>query len=355
VPGGDDFVGWWSAGTNATVVAKDNKVCIGDKSYDALYFSSNGAWMQVAGDSATRKYRGWLYFIARAGKLTAINELPLETYLRGVVPCEMSPSWAPEALKAQAIAARTYTLTKIGAYQNEGFDVDDTTRCHTYKGFDAEDPRSDRAVQETASEIIVFNGKPIEALYATVSGGATASAWESFNGGGAPYLQSIQDVDKNGRPYAEGAKNFYWSFEVDAATLQAVFAKKLEGFGTLLDLRSMEKGPSGRTLTVSAVGSGGEVRVSGADLRRLLGPDKLRSTLFQMAKTDVGYRFDGKGWGHGVGMDQAGANGRAKAGQTCEQILKAYYTGVEIIRVPGSPVDLATRGSHVDRKTFRRG
>ncbi|MGI8923525.1 MAG: SpoIID/LytB domain-containing protein [Fimbriimonadales bacterium] len=352
-PRSPDFFGWWKADTTAMVVAEGDQVRVGDKLYPAVYFSSSGPWIKLIGPKTARRYRGWLHFTARRGKLTAVDELPLEMYLMGVIPCEMPPSWHPEALKAQAIAARTYTIGKIGAFVGQGFDVDDTTRCHTYKGVDAEDLRSDEAVRVTSNQIIIYAGRPIEALYATVSGGVTADASESFNGSGLPYLRSIRDLDAKGRPYAAESKHFYWTKEYTTQQLSAALSKRGR-IGGLQQLVVQVKGPSGRVLSVRAVGDTGELNFTGQDLRRLLGPDAIRSALFHIRRTEVGWKFVGKGWGHGVGMCQAGANGRANAGQTYDQILKAYYSGVEIIRVAGSPIELSSRSSRVDRRKFSK-
>ena len=352
-PRSPEFFGWWKANTNAMVIAEGDQVRVGDKLYPAVYFSSSGPWIKLIGPQRARRYRGWLHFTARKGKLTAVDELPLEMYLMGVIPCEMPPSWHPEALKAQAIAARTYTVGKIGAFIGQGFDVDDTTRCHTYKGVDAEDPRSNEAVRVTSNQIIIYAGRPIEALYATVSGGVTADASESFRAPGVPYLKSIRDLDAKGRPYAASSKHFYWTKEYSSSQLAAALSKKGR-LGALLQLSVEAKGPSGRVLSVRAVGDAGELNFTGQELRRLLGPDAIRSALFHIQRTEAGWKFTGKGWGHGVGMCQAGANGRANVGQTYDQILKAYYTGVEIIRVAGSPIELNSRSRRVDRRKFSK-
>jgi stage II sporulation protein D len=348
----NEAVGTWGAAELVKVRADGDWVRIGSKLYASIYFSGDGSKLKLFGPVATRKYRGWLHFSARAGKLTAVNEVGLETYLMGVVPCEMGPASPPEALKAQAVAARTYTLRRIGAFAAQGYDVDDTTRCHTYKGADVEDPRSNEAIRLTSGQILVYNGRPIEAFYATVSGGITASGSEVFKSA-EPYLVSIRDVDETGRPYAADNKYFTWTKEVTAEELLAAIAPLgLQG-KEVTEFAVGGRTESGRVSFVKVVSDGGEIAIPAGDLRKALGNDALRSTLFEISKTSAGWRLDGKGWGHGVGMCQAGAIGRAKAGQRYEDILRAYYSGVELLTVRGSALDLATRGgSRVDRLKF---
>lgn len=364
LPDTNELLADYDANSIAVVRAEGDLVRIGDKAVTNAYFSTKGDRLKLMSPAGIRSYRGWIHFSSKAGKLTAVNEVSLETYLMGVVPCEMPPSWHPEALKAQAVAARTYTITRIGAFPSEGFDVDDTTRCHTYKGIDSEDQRSNEAIRLTSNQILIYKGRPIEALYATVSGGVTASAAEAYGGPGLPYLVSIVDADEQGRPYAAAASNFNWTAEFSPAD----FAKLFPGTAFVLDRVEVEsRWPSGRVATVafygkfsSGGGSGpvtlddGKQVISSSKVRQALGVDVVKSTLFDIAKSPDGWKFSGKGWGHGVGMCQAGANGRAMAGQTYEEILKAYYVGVELITVRGSPLELATRGSKVNRQKYFR-
>ncbi len=123
-----------------------------------------------------RRYRGRLVvYLNDRGRLNLVNELPIEQYLRGVVPRELGPGAYPEleALKAQAIAARSYTLRNLGEFADEGYDLCGTPRCQVYGGMDDEHPLSDRAVAETAGEILVYDGQPIDALYSATCGGHT--------------------------------------------------------------------------------------------------------------------------------------------------------------------------------------
>jgi stage II sporulation protein D len=311
--------------------------------------------MKIIVGTTNRRYRGWIYVSAAAGKLVIVNELPLESYLMGVVPCEMGASSPVEALKAQAVAARTYTLTKIGAFAQAGYDVDDTTRCHVYRGADVETSTTNDAIRQTSNQILVYNGRPIEALYATVSGGVTADAREAFGGAGQPYLIPVADVDAKGSPYAAHSKWFAWRLDVTQESLQGKFRERGVDFGKIENLEVIDRGPSGRAINIRLTTAQGKIDLSARLIRDAFGVDVIRSTLFDVKKTSTGFRVEGKGWGHGVGMCQAGAVGRARVGQKYDKILSTYYPGTQLVTVSGSPISYAMRGSYVDRVKFLSG
>lgn len=348
-------IGVWKAGQAVTVTAVGNTVSIGGVVRPAAYFSGEAPTLKLSTSGVARSYRGWLYISASAGKLILVNELPLESYLMGVVPCEMGSASPKEALKAQAVAARTYTLTKIGAFAQSGYDVDDTTKCHVYRGAGVETAATNEAVRQTSNQILIYGGRPIQALYATVSGGVTADAREAFGGAGLPYLIPVVDVDANGRPYAAQAKWFAWTLELRADDVRAKFRERGVDFGAIENLEVSGRGPSGRAINIKLTTEQGTIELSARLIRDAFGVDVIRSTLFEINKTANGFRIDGKGWGHGVGMCQAGAVGRARAGQKYSQILAAYYPGTQLVTVPGSPISYAARGSYVDRVKFLSG
>jgi stage II sporulation protein D len=341
----------WKPNEQLTLIAEGSNVVIGEKRLAAVYFSSEAPAMKVTAGNAARRYRGWLYIFATAGKLTLVNELPLESYLMGVVPCEMGNGSPMEALKAQAVAARTYTLTKVGAFAKHGYDVDDTTRCHLYRGMDAEKASTNEAIRLTANQIVTYAGRPIQAVYATVSGGVTADAREAFGGAGAPYLIPINDRDPKGNFYGAHAKFFAWYVDLPAAAVRAKFKERGVDFGAIENVEVIDRGPSGRAVNIRLTTEQGMITLNATLIRDAFGVDVIRSTLFTISKTATGYRVDGRGWGHGAGMCQAGAIGRARAGQSYGQILAAYYPGTQLVTV-SEPLDLATRGSYVDRIKF---
>ena len=215
-----------------------------------------------------RPYRGQLQVSVAAGRLRAVNHVGLEGYLFGVVPSEMPHHWLPEALKAQAVAARTYALAvrKIGG----DFDLYPDVRSQVYRGIAGEKPSATAAVQATAGRVVLYRGRIAKTYFFSTSGGRTATVTDVWPGSEpTPYLVSVDD------PYDSASPHHQWGpLSVKAARLTRV----LRAPGRLLDVRASVT-PSGRVRTVTAVGSQGESTVTGADVRRALG---LRSTWFRM-------------------------------------------------------------------------
>jgi stage II sporulation protein D len=354
-PATNQRIAAWKGGEALTLLADGSNVALGSRRLSAVYFSAESPTLKLTAGTVSRRYRGWLYVFAVDGKLTLVNELPLESYLMGVVPCEMGAASPAEALKAQAVAARTYTLTKIGSFSKQGYDVDDTTRCHVYRGADMESAATNEAIRATSNQILTYAGKPIEALYATVSGGVTADAREAFGGNGLPYLVPVVDTDPNGTPYGAHSKWFAWYLDIPAEAMRAKFKERGVDLGGIENVEVVDKGPSGRAVNIRLTTESGQFDLSARLIRDAFGVDTVRSTLFTISKTKEGFRISGNGWGHGVGMCQAGAVGRARAGQSYGQILSTYYPGTKLLTVEGTPLSYATRGSYVDRVKFLSG
>ena len=222
---------------------------------------------QPAGGSLElkRRYRGSIQIDVVSGRLRAINVVGLEQYLYGVVPSEMPNTWHPEALKAQAVAARSYALAtrKIGP-----FDLYPDTRSQVYLGIDHEKPSTTAAVDATAGKVLLFEGQVAKTFFFSTSGGRTASA-EDVWGKPVPYLVSVPD------PYDSISPYHNWG---PFAFTGAKLARVLKMSGRVLDLRP-ELNSSGRIETLTVVGTKGSVSVPGNDLRRRLG---LRSTWFSV-------------------------------------------------------------------------
>ncbi len=275
--------------------------------------------------------------------LEVVNELPFETYLQGVVPTEVPSSWPEEALKAQAIAARTYAFhevaTKLEALPPGSpapdFHLDDTVQSQAYLGLTKAVPATDRAVQATAGQIVTYEGRVIRAYFSADSGGHTESAKNAW-GSELPYCQARAEV------YDSEAFPTRWTKEWTTPELERV-ARERAWIGpsdtiTSVEVRDSERWASGRASLVHfRLKSGKTVSIPAPQVRLALG---LRSTLFQVeSKGDgSGTVFQGRGWGHGVGMAQYGAWALATTrGWKAEEILKFYYTGTEVTRLPTSP------------------
>lgn len=279
-------------------------------------------------------YRGTLTVRREADRtLQVIDTIPIEDYLYGVIPAEIGTRVPLEAMKAQAVAARTYALKNRGKFGAEGFDLDDTTRCEGYAGVDGETPLSNAAVDATRGQVLTYRGDLIDAPYSTDSGGMTACD----TNGDCPYLQAIRDApSKDGPDYACTGKYHTWSKEYTPEELSAALAKDPRTrVGQFVSLAIDGSDASGRIMTATVAGADGTMKtITGPQLRQILGYDVLRSTLVTLTVTAEGnYRFDGKGWGHGLGMSQDGAVAMASAPyrESYKEILQHYYVGTKIV------------------------
>jgi SpoIID/LytB domain protein len=267
-------------------------------------------------------YRGSLLAaINEDGTFTVINTLDLESYLYGVVPREMPASWPKEALAAQAVAARTYAMSRLGQFEAEGFDVFDTTKDQVYGGASAEHKNSTAAVELTRGVGAVdLDGARVNALYFSTAGGCTEDNDAVFEEDPLPYLRSVKTT------WDAESPNFSWALSLTKAELEGKLNKNpASKIGELSTITLRGKTTAGRWTWVELEGSLGTKTLRGHQFRKTLGASRLKSTLFTMTEADDVYTFDGKGYGHGVGMCQYSAKGMAAAGYTHRQILRTFY------------------------------
>ncbi len=269
-----------------------------------------------------RLYRGiiWIQKSLKAtGKIAAINVVDLEDYLLSVVPAEMPSGWPLEALKAQAIVARSYALANRGKHESRGFDVKATAEDQVYSGVSSETESTNQAVAETSGIIVEHEGKPASAFFHSTSGGFTEVA-EFVWGGSAPFLHAVPDYD-------DASPHFSWSRKFTPADLDKALSGSGQDAGEVMGMFVVSRAPSMRARQVLVVGSR-ETKLVGADtVRRLL---KLPSTNFNVGCLPDCYEFAGRGFGHGLGMSQWGARALAERGYNAAQILKYYYKDVAL-------------------------
>lgn len=317
-----------------------------------------GGVLDVDGD---RRYLGTIELRVRGnGGLVSINELSMEGYLEGLA--EMPARWPEEALKAQAVAARTYAWDSIerGTFRRRGlgYDICATVACQVFHGRDVvEGPFGERwaaAVAATAGEVLAYEGDPILARYSSSSGGRTQDNEEVFpREGPRPYLKGVDD------PYDEVSPLHRWTTRFTREEFDALLARS-ESLGTAVPVadafvRSVEGGEDelvvvGRDGTRAAVGvsafrffasdvapsiDGDRFPGPRADGGRL--PATMPSSRFEIEVTDSGVVIEGRGFGHGVGMSQYGALGQAEAGIGYADILASYYQGLRPVRPPELP------------------
>jgi len=274
-----------------------------------------------------RSYRGRLLLFRSAdGDLAVVNVLGLEEYLFGVVPCEIGPinDRTLEAVKAQSVAARSFTIGRLGRRKGLGHDLYDSyLRDQEYRGIERETELSRKAVLATRGEVLEFQGDVCEALYHGNCGGVTAN-------GSRPYLKSVPDTPghRRGRKaYCSAKPNFSWQASFGKESLDAV-ASRLSGKKCRVRSGRLESDrQSGRVKYLDFATDRGSVRLPGSDFRMAMG---LRSTAFTMAIGGRSVSFTGHGWGHGSGMCQDGAVAMAEAGASYREILQQYYSGVDL-------------------------
>lgn len=308
--------------------------------------ADSGSVMRLNGQG----YRGTLELRRGDSGLVVVNIVPLEQYLAGVVGAEMGPRTPEEfeALKAQAIVSRTYAIRNQGRGTARGFDFVGTVNDQVYAGLATENALATAAVAATRGQILTWNHQPIDAFYFSTCGGQTEDGTAVFAGADRPYLRSVDDRDPSGTPYCITSPRFHWATGWTAAELAATLRRTLpaEGLpaaraGDLRDLRVTGRTRTDRVATLALVGSSGRTILAGQLIRRALMPPDgglLRSTDFTIRITRTGgaierVDIDGTGNGHGVGMCQWGAIGRARAGQDVATILTSYFPGTAIERL----------------------
>jgi len=262
-----------------------------------------------------------------------VNGLDIEKYLEGVVNGEFSSQWNAEAIAAQVIAARTYALYQIREARRKGrhYDVDSTTRDQVYLGAAGEDFKASQAVAGTRGLVVTetqnpgrpFKIAPIKAFYHSTCGGVTESARSVFGEDHPSMHQGVQCLHCGSSP------RFRWRLEVS----QAQMDHALKGYrrGGVRQVEVLSRFPSGRVKTVRVNFVSGTEIVPAARLRLLMGADVLKSTYFELTHSGT-WHFEGRGFGHGVGMCQWGAKEMGAAGYPREQILSHYYPGTRLLR-----------------------
>jgi stage II sporulation protein D len=310
-----------------------------------------GSTLTVGG----RPYRGTaLVQTARPGTLTLVNVLDMEAYLLGVVPHEIGRVGEDllQAAKAQAIAARTYAVAHRGRRSALGFDYYATVQDQVYGGAGSEFGVTDRAVRETAGEVLLHQGAPVEAYYHSTCAGRTAAIDEVWNDRPRPYLVSVIDVNpQTGQAYDHFSNRFRWSQSWTAEQFNGILARTLadslpagvRSVGEVREMEILERTTSGRVARMRIQTTTATFHIGRDRLRWiLLTPEErlLNSSLLhqiELTRNGAGrvtaVTIHGGGWGHGIGMCQVGAMGRARAGQDYRTILTTYYPGTEIRRL----------------------
>ena len=343
---------------------------------DAFCFKArNGGTVKVSGKG---EYRGAIMADRTYSKaVSVVNLVDMDDYLASVVGSEMYPTWHIEALKAQAVIARTYALTR-SAYDKYGIDVTDDTRTQAYSGVAKETESTYKAAHETSGMVVKYNGRLADTYFGAMSGGKTANSHSAWGGADIPYLVSVDDIYED----VENIKGDIWQVKYTPAEIKEKLSKAGVNIGDVTGVTVAEKGNDMRvtkliisgtegnhTITFEkcrtffnlksqyySVSGGGTVQntasvisangVSNADLgnAKVLSANGISDmpqgayvkgalhtvVLSNANDADIEYVFDGRGSGHGIGMSQYGAQGMAKAGFLYTDIIKFYFTGVTV-------------------------
>lgn len=322
-------------------------------------------------------YRDYLTLNRVDEELIIINYLPLEHYLYGVVPREMSVNWPLEALKAQAVAARNYALVSMRKHEDLGYDLCDTQHCQVYAGYDWESLKSNKAVDETYGKVLKYNGKLVNAYFHSNSGGHTENSenvWEYE----IPYLRGVKD------DFSIGAPNDSWQLVLSSKEVKEKLEANGINIGDIYSIEPLNISDYGRVLELKIEGADGIEILKKEKSRKVFGYGSLKSIWFTVksdadvyvvngtdlepVKTTLNkvhvvsangtttstrsaysqvkitngdkinimpvvpnmYIFEGRGWGHGLGMSQWGAKKMAELGYNYKQILEYYYTGAKV-------------------------
>lgn len=299
-----------------------------------------------------RRYRGEIVITAGDSGLIVVNHLPVETYLRGVVPLEIGDRAIGEeaAVAAQAVAARSYTyarLIALGPSPSRPWDLRSSVSDQVYGGADAEKPIADLAIGMTRNLVLRYAGRIVNAVYHSTCGGSTAEAPELWQTQGEPYLQRVSDrIPGTDRYYCDISPRFAWTRTLDARTLASGLEAYLRSYatvsgaiGTVRTVEVANRTPSGRVDTLAIHTDRGRRVVRANSLRYVLrqpGGEILNSTYVTLEPA-IGadgrltrLTITGNGYGHGVGMCQWGAIGRSRAGQDFRTILNTYYPGTTV-------------------------
>ena len=306
----------------------------------------NGALLSVGG----APYRGDLALYASDTGVLVVNVVKIDDYLRGVVPLEIGTRSDADsaAVQAQAVTARSYAYVHLTAEPSRVFDVTAGVLDQVYGGVAAETPVASEAVESTRTFVLRFAGRVVNAPYHSTCGGSTATASEIWRSNDEPYLQRVSDrIPGSDRFYCDLSPRFRWTKSLEGSTLNAALAQYLATYtsvpgrnpGIARDVTVGSRTPSGRIGTITITTDRGNFVVRGNDTRFVLrapGGELLNSTYFSVETTPASngtlarLTLHGMGYGHGVGMCQWGAIGRARAGQDYRTILRTYYPGTTV-------------------------
>lgn len=288
-----------------------------------------------------RTFGGELIVEKKRGELIVVNKVPLEAYVAGVTAAECPDMRQAEALAAQTIVVRSYALAERGQHKRDGYDFCDLTHCQVYKGLGKLPAHIAPIAESTKGSILTYEDKVILSYYHSCCGGRTQRSQDLWGNNPIPYIVEVSDWDPETKTYyCQKAANFRWSSRLSLTELTRAARKAgwINGDETVVQVTVPSRGLTGRAMRVNLKTNRRHKVVTGSDfyhgVGRALGWRKLRSTWFTYTGPASGsetFHFEGRGYGHGVGFCQLGAEGLAKAGKSRFEILRHYFPKCQLV------------------------
>lgn len=311
----------------ATIVASQNGLRVNGRqsSTDKIVIQSKAEIFRIG----ARKFRGTLRAVQNGGRILIVNDVPIETYLVGLINSEISSSWPAETIKAQAVAARTYALNQVErvrkARPDSPYDIESTMMDQVYDGAHREEAHVYKIIEATRGQVLEKNGVLIPAFYHSCCGGLTEHAHNVWNDAEGP--PPVEDR------YCERSPKRLWSYAISRAEFRRLLVAGNVPTGSISSITTIPLFDSPRVDTVVIETSSGTQNVRATELRKILGYANLKSTWFEVNLAGKDVVFNGRGYGHGVGMCQWGAKGMAEEGHPYVDILKFYYPDAELVTI----------------------
>lgn len=272
-------------------------------------------------------YRGTITIKSSGGKVSVINELKTEDYLKGILPKEASSSWNTEALKTQAVISRTYAVKNMGRHSKEGYDVCSTVHCQVYGGASCENKKCNQVIRDTKGEVVMYKGELAQTLFHAACGGHTDNpkyvwGWKQET---PEYLKGRKDKYCKGNPHSN------WTSEVSESFIREKLIAAGYKVGTIKKISYSGKTAGGAAKEVTISHSKGKLKLNAYTFRLTVDAFKIKSTMFSSIKhKNKNFVFTGKGWGHKVGLCQWGAKAMGDKKISYKKILDYYYPGTDI-------------------------
>jgi stage II sporulation protein D len=299
-------------------------------SVDGRQFGPKKLIFSIDGEDAlrvnNRRYHGDLCIIRTGSGMDLVNYVPLEDYIKGIAVREVSHYWPAQALRAHAVVFRTYALYAIKQNALRDHDVTSDVYSQVYGGTSAQRYRITEAVDETAGDVLTYNGNIFPAFYHSTCGGHTEAASALWDIDLEP-LKGVECV------YCKESPHYSWKASMPVSAVISRLDKAGVKAGGLSDIQILGTDLSGRVTELSLKTPQGQINIPAKDFRNILGPDIVKSAGFYLSVHNKMLDMTGIGWGHGVGMCQWGAYFMAKAGYSYAEILAFYYPGSKIMNV----------------------